>query len=685
MKKEIKKSINLALSSDAKVTGNAVNGRGNPIDILWNTETNAYEKKEDYNEYGLGYGDELSETLFWQVEWGSEKEINYITLGGSYSNQTQATTNWVIKYKNNDSWVTLGEGTGGWIDGGIYVYEGEIIKTDALRVELSGDSKSTHLRARGGVSNREDDSKQETKATLIQLITNEETPPKVSPIEEQLKIITEATSEIERLSKLPMNCKDCEECEDCNDNGGGDTGGGDNGGGDNGGGTVIPPDENKGLAFIGAKGAGANATGGRGGKVIHITTLDWNATGGLKEAIQTKGKRIIVFNVSGEIDATSQGDWSTIIQGSDYDNITIAGQTAPHGGITIKTNEFRFGKVSNVIFRYIRFRGTSWTRDTLAFWGGENIIFDHCTFGNGGDESASWSDSSDFMSKVTIQNCFFQDSKTGCILGVDNQEGDFTFTNNVFTTTSHRFPNPKGNGRYDLINNIVYNWKYRLSVISGSGEHNVINNYYKGSKNGINGGSWFTDYNLTPKYLNNIQINNGKEPRVYASGSLIYKQRETPKDDDKDMFSIFASSGYTDASPPPNRVFKSEQYPLVGESFDIMTAKESYKELVENGNVGANATLNADGSINYYHDDRDKEALEEIINDSYSGGFYSYERYYPVIPKNVRPSNYDTNGDGIPDEYAKLRGFDPLTDLTTHVWDSGNVGVEEFLSQIDVK
>ena len=109
-------------------------------------------------------------------------------------------------------------------------------------------------------------------------------------------------------------------------------------------------------AFPSAKGAGGYASGGRGGEVIHVTTLDWEAEGGLKQALLTTGPRTIVFDVSGEIDASTEPQWEYLLDGSNYDNLTIAGQTAPLGGITIKTSQFFIHNLDNVIIRYIRFR-----------------------------------------------------------------------------------------------------------------------------------------------------------------------------------------------------------------------------------------------------------------------------------------------------------------------------------------
>ncbi|NRD20144.1 Ig-like domain-containing protein [Winogradskyella eckloniae] len=439
------------------------------------------------------------------------------------------------------------------------------------------------------------------------------------------------------------------------------------------------------LAFPTAKGAGAHTTGGRGGQVIHVTTLDWDAPGGLREAIQTPGPRIIVFDVSGEIDATSEWDYTPIISGSDYDNITIAGQSAPAGGISIRTSEFMFQNVNNVIIRYIRFRGqASSIQDAFWLTGGSNIIIDHCTFSHGGDESGSLGSSVGIMGNITMQNCFLQDSKTGTILGVDDVDGDFTFVNNVYSSISHRFPNPKGNGQYDIINNIVYNWKYRLIRITGEGTYNVINNYYKTAANGIRLPGWFGDEFISSRFLQKVQTTAYDNPLIYAAGSIVTQQRETPLSDDRDMWSVFAGSHLTENIQVPDQYFTNTAFPLVGQNFSIKTADQAYIDVLND--VGADKTLNANGSIYPFRDDKDAADILMIQNDTYDGSFFDDKSTipYPVVPENTRPANFDTNNDGMPDVWKIARGFEVDEDLSSYIWPSGYVGVEEYLNEIDL-
>src|SRR6185295_4807676 len=109
------------------------------------------------------------------------------------------------------------------------------------------------------------------------------------------------------------------------------------------------------VAFPGALGFGANATGGRAGSVYHVTTLADSGAGSFRAAVSS-GNRIVVFDVGGYI--------SLVTAVSVKSSITIAGQTAPGGGIGFKGGEISFANSSNIICRYVRIRPGSETHST---------------------------------------------------------------------------------------------------------------------------------------------------------------------------------------------------------------------------------------------------------------------------------------------------------------------------------
>ena len=136
------------------------------------------------------------------------------------------------------------------------------------------------------------------------------------------------------------------------------------------------------VAFPGAEGFGAFATGGRGGTVYEVTNLNDSGPGSLRAVVETEGPRIVVFRVGGTIELQE----SLKI---DDPYITIAGQSAPGDGITLKGYELRI-RTHDVIVRYLRIRsGPSAAQDSVQLLGAERVILDHNSFSWATDENAS--------------------------------------------------------------------------------------------------------------------------------------------------------------------------------------------------------------------------------------------------------------------------------------------------------
>ncbi len=100
-------------------------------------------------------------------------------------------------------------------------------------------------------------------------------------------------------------------------------------------------------ALPNAYGFGANATGGRGGTIYHVTNLSDSGPGSFRDAVSA-GNRIVVFDVGGYIVLQSPVSLSS--------NLTIAGQTAPGSGIGIMASEVSLSGKTNIIMRNVRMR-----------------------------------------------------------------------------------------------------------------------------------------------------------------------------------------------------------------------------------------------------------------------------------------------------------------------------------------
>ncbi|GGA67675.1 hypothetical protein GCM10011507_19020 [Edaphobacter acidisoli] len=221
-------------------------------------------------------------------------------------------------------------------------------------------------------------------------------------------------------------------------------------------------------AFPGAYGFGANATGGRGGTVYHVTNLGDSGPGSFRDAV-SQPDRIIVFDVGGYIVLKSP----VSVNG----NLTIAGQTAPGGGIGIMGGEVSLSNKSNIIMRNVRIRQGNLDpltgKSALGMSDSSDIILDHCSF-----EYGQW-DSVDAVGGVnfTVQNSIIADPIEQQF-GAHVEVGPSTFYRNLWVNVHNRQPLSKDNTQY--INNIIYDYElgYTSGNTGGKFSHDIINNYF---------------------------------------------------------------------------------------------------------------------------------------------------------------------------------------------------------------
>ena len=244
------------------------------------------------------------------------------------------------------------------------------------------------------------------------------------------------------------------------------------------------------LAFPGAEGFGQFTTGGRGGAVYHVTTLeDGNEEGTFRWACGRSGARTIVFDVSGTIMLKSE---LKLRNG----NVTIAGQTAPGDGICIGNYPFVIS-APNVIIRYMRFRlgnealktnNKAHEGDGLGGMDSRDIIIDHCSVSWSIDECLSVYGSKN----TTVQWCYVTHSlvNAGHSKGSHGYGGNWggsgaSYHHNLLAHHGSRTPrlgprpSTQADERMDFRNNVIYNFGGN-GCYGGEGMNvNMVNNYYK--------------------------------------------------------------------------------------------------------------------------------------------------------------------------------------------------------------
>jgi autotransporter-associated beta strand protein len=230
-------------------------------------------------------------------------------------------------------------------------------------------------------------------------------------------------------------------------------------------------------AFPGAEGFGKYATGGRGGTVYHVTNTNDTGTGSFRVGATT-ANCTIVFDVGGVIRINSPIAVAN--------NVTIAGQTAPGGGVTIYGHRLSYSGADNAITRFLRCRmGVNGDgNDTITIANGHDMIFDHCSVSWGQDETFSVSGN---ITNITIQSTIIsQGLQTHSAGGLIQTSGGVSILRSLYIDNDTR--NPKVKGVNEYVNNVVYGWETAAYIMGGdsAGDSyaNVINNYMiKGPNN----------------------------------------------------------------------------------------------------------------------------------------------------------------------------------------------------------
>lgn len=273
------------------------------------------------------------------------------------------------------------------------------------------------------------------------------------------------------------------------------------------------------VAFPGAVGWAAVTPGGRGGRIVRVTTLAGAGPGSLRAAIETSGPRIIVFEVGGVIDLNRQ----TLRITEPF--VTIAGQTAPSPGITLIRGGMDIAS-HDVIVQHIRIRpgsagqpvSSGWDEDSISTQGAYNVIVDHCTLTWGTDENLS-------ASGPRFTGTTVEEWRRGA-------SHNITFSNNIIAeglanSTHSKLEHSKGSLIHDNATNILiignlYAHNYERSPLFKGGVRGaIINNFI------YNPGPRALHYNLQAQEWGVQPFQNGQ---VVAVGNVLRAGPSTPEE-----------------------------------------------------------------------------------------------------------------------------------------------------------
>lgn len=463
-------------------------------------------------------------------------------------------------------------------------------------------------------------------------------------------------------------------------------------------------------AFPTAEGFGKYATGGRGGKVVKVTSLaDDGSAGTLRWAFdQHKGEPItIIFEVSGDIALGSELRVNRA-------NWTLAGQSAPGEGIVITRNKVNFGGSQNFIVRNVRFRighkdinGNTLMDNACGAENCSNFIFDHCSFGWSVEENMNTADCHFLTVQYSmVHEGLYNGGHTKGARGYGCQWGGSpaTYHHNLLAHNNSRtcrFNGARGEDNVvfiEYVNNVNYNYGKRGACYGGENtadiasynglnsahECNFMNNYYKpgaySDKNSVEFVSssyaregakswapakWYVNGNIAEGF-DAVNADNwkGMVAEVYTLDQIRADKRITP-----------ATPYYKYTLAGAVGTYVPERYML--ENFE--TAKEAFNTVVAKaGTINRDkverrvAEDTRDGKTTYTGSIGNTKGV--IDRETDAEGFFAYSSDYTV------PT--DTDGDGMPDEWEQKNNLNPSVADNNLVNSEGYTALEAYLNSL---
>ena len=408
--------------------------------------------------------------------------------------------------------------------------------------------------------------------------------------------------------------------------------------------------------------------GGRGGAVYEVTTLADSGAGSLRACVQASGARTCVFRVAGNIRLSSP-----LIINRPY--LTIAGQTAPGGGITVDGRNLSQGMVglytNDVVIRYVRFRkgynaSTPYGTGTVfgIYYGTFNAVVDHCSFSWGEDDLVStWTASGSPARNITFSwNMLYEPyavHPTATITGSNTNALSDGMTNidyhhNLLANFGWRAPLWKAkSGRY--VNNIVYNRSSWALRIGGGAMMDVIANKWKSGSLANPG------HEITAFPGGNAQTPSGN-PSLYIAGNVGIHNPTNPAADNWTgnsgtslVWQCAAESG-SETGALSTSYRRTSAMSAVGAAITAEAATDLEVSMLPA--VGTSRRLDCSGNWVDMRDSADAATITHFRNGT--GGYPAHNATsvtWPTLAAGTPCT--DSDHDGMPDRWESARGLNP--------------------------